>query len=1165
MARPIRSARETANLLSAFCLSPFAVAAQRQHRLAVSSLRSLGLLAGTLCAIQASPAGAVEIPFGESNIAANADGAISVHAADMDGDGDVDIVAASLNDNVVSWFENNGPGNLSFTRRTVGATRIQPDSVRAADMDGDGDMDVLVGSLNDNTLAWYENNGAANPSFTLNTFSNGSYSTRAVYAADLDGDGDMDALSASLLDGVVAWHENDGLANPAFTQRTITSSGANATSVHVADVDGDGDLDVVSTEAYYATFSAVYWHENDGAANPTFTSRTISTQSVSIQSAFATDIDGDGDVDVVSASSIDDKIAWYENNGAATPVFTLRTVSLSADGATSVYAIDMDGDGDIDLASASALDNKLAWYENDGATPPSFTTRTVSLNASYARAVFAIDLDSDGDVDLLSASSDDDSITWYPNQSIHGSAAFPQKRTVSTQANGAMSTFAADLDNDGDLDLLGASAVGDEIAWYENGGQLNAAFTRRIISTSADLARSVHAADLDADGDLDVVSASSNDDKVAWYENDGAANPSFTLRTISLLIDGASSVTTADVDGDGDLDVLASAADSNSIYWLESNGAANPLFTRRTIVANAAISAQSVASADVDGDGDIDVLSASRSDNKIAWYENDGAANPSFVLRTISTSEQYASAVAAADMDGDGDIDALSAAYIGGKIAWHENNGAADPAFISRTVSLATAGASDVRAMDLDADGDMDILAAAAYDSKVVWFENDGAANPSFALRTISLDTPGVRSAIAADLDNDGDLDVAAASFANDRINWFPNRGGQFGLPTFDLAPGAASAGDRDVPVLRIDAHHLGRAGDASLELSSFKVRFVSGFGIGLGNSAANALVDRLFVYRDDGDSAFDPESDPIISTIANLDLNNGVQEVSFLSGDANVEVSSGNTQSYFLAVDIADGADQQTPNNFRIIHTPFSLDASEDTPLSSARDAVAGTPLKLERFISVSSATITAAPDTTPDPFDFFDRTDRPTAARISSNTITLSGLAAAAPISVDAVGSSEEYSINGGAFTGAAGTVENGDTVRVRVISPAAPNVTRSVDVNIGGLIETWNVTTGSVDETPASFDFTDVPNASPQGFILSETLTLTNFNAPTSIVIRGANSARYSINSGPFTNAAGTVSPGDTIRLRMLSSANPGATRRAYVTIGRLRTVWSVTTAP
>ena len=93
--------------------------------------------------------------------------------------------------------------------------------------------------------------------------------------------------------------------------------------------------------------------------------------------------------------------------------FTSRTITSSADGALSVYAVDLDGDGDIDVLSASYEDDKIAWYENDGSE--SFTARTITTSADGAYSVYAVDLDGDGDMDVLSASWNDDKITWYEN------------------------------------------------------------------------------------------------------------------------------------------------------------------------------------------------------------------------------------------------------------------------------------------------------------------------------------------------------------------------------------------------------------------------------------------------------------------------------------------------------------------------------------------------------------------------------------------------------------------------------------------------------------------------------------------------------------------------------------------------------------------------------
>ena len=99
-------------------------------------------------------------------------------------------------------------------------------------------------------------------------------------------------------------------------------------------------------------------------------------------SVYAADLDGDGDADVLSALYIDDKIAWYENQGGGS-FSAQQVITTAADGARSVYAADLDGDGDADVLSASRFDDKIAWYENLGGGDPDDTTATATPVAAW--------------------------------------------------------------------------------------------------------------------------------------------------------------------------------------------------------------------------------------------------------------------------------------------------------------------------------------------------------------------------------------------------------------------------------------------------------------------------------------------------------------------------------------------------------------------------------------------------------------------------------------------------------------------------------------------------------------------------------------------------------------------------------------------------------------
>jgi len=234
-------------------------------------------------------------------------------------------------------------------------------------------------------------------------------------------------------------------------------------------------------------------------------------------------------------------------------------IQSETDGPTCVHAADLDGDGDVDVLSASSYDNKIAWYENEGSGHFG-NQQVITTLAVNAASVYAADLDSDGDLDVLSASSGDNTIAWYEN---NGTGQFSSQRIITLSAEGANSVYAVDLDGDDDLDVLSASSgypyldTPNKVAWYENDGTGQFG-EQQVITTLADGVTSVFAADLDSDGDLDVLSASQDDSKIAWYENDGTGQFG-SQQVITVSADKATSVHAADLDGDGDMDVLSTS------------------------------------------------------------------------------------------------------------------------------------------------------------------------------------------------------------------------------------------------------------------------------------------------------------------------------------------------------------------------------------------------------------------------------------------------------------------------------------------------------------------------------------------------------------------------------------------------------------------------------
>lgn len=334
--------------------------------------------------------------------------------------------------------------------------------------------------------------------------------------------------------------------------------------VFAANLDGDQDVDVLSISLFD---NKVAWYENT-AGNGTFgPQQVISTELAGGDGVTAADMDGDGDNDVLSASSADGKIAWYENTGGAGTFGPQQVINPLAPMAYFVVAVDFDGDQDLDVFYDAWDMNTIAWQENLDGLGAFGPVKVISSYVEGASSVFAADLDGDGDMDALASAAVGNQITWHRN--MDGAGNFDPPLVISNNVEFPYSVFAANLDQDGDLDVLSASSKDNKIAWYENMDGLGTFGLQKPIDTKASQAAAVYAADLDRDGDQDVLSSSYGGDTLAWYENDGAGN--FGERqVITDQADGTFSVIAADVDGDGDPDVIASALDGDKIFWFEN-------------------------------------------------------------------------------------------------------------------------------------------------------------------------------------------------------------------------------------------------------------------------------------------------------------------------------------------------------------------------------------------------------------------------------------------------------------------------------------------------------------------------------------------------------------------------------------------------------------------
>lgn len=900
----------------------------------------VGASAFAWCCLGNASARAGEVPFStQPPVSTGTPVVQAVALADVDGDGDLDALSASFQDDKIAWHENLGPSG--WAQRTIALTADGAQDVGGADLDRDGDMDVLSASVIDNRVAWYENATGNGSAWLTHTISNAALGAWSVKSADVDGDGDPDVLAAAAA-GTITWYENTMADGGAWVPRTITTDAPMATSVRAADVDGDGDQDALSASQ---ADDKIAWYENTLGDGSVWVTRTISTGAEAARTVAAADVDGDGDQDAMASTA--DSLTWYENTAGNGTAWTARTMAPLAD-PWALAAGDIDGDGDLDALTAPGSSLTIVWLENATGNGAAWTVRTVATVGYGTFSVALGDLDGDGDPDLASAEANDGEVNWYRNESIHQTACFGPMRTI-FEADQAFGTSAADIDRDGDLDVF-ATALGlDMVTWHRNEGS-GAAWTAFTVAPRRE-SFELGVADVDGDGDPDaLIGADINiPDPASWVRNE-ANGSSWSLQPVGTPGDPRVGLHAADIDGDGDADALGRTFFSQAITWDENQDGQGRLWARHTVVSAAPYSGMPQ-DVDLDRDGDLDVIVSS---TPLVWHENVSGDGITWMPRTISATG--AEGVAALDLDLDGDLDIVASNLVASPgILWHENLSGTGTVWAAHSLTTLPDFLPAVT-RDVDRDGDLDLVGGRGFDG-LAWLERTGPG-VAFDLRTISTvagDFPGTIG--SPDLDGDGAPDVLWASQTQDAVRWRRNGRGQVVLDLLDQVP--ATVVNNDVfPVLRLTVTHGGRVGDSDLELARLGLLFEEEPGDPLTSAEANALVEELRVYRDaDGNGAFDPGTDVLVTTVPKLALAAGVQTVPFADDDPNVRVAFGTAQTFFVVAQLTADASQQAPHQFRVTHLATGPSATQ------AEDRAADIPLSIACGADFPSRLIVATP----------------------------------------------------------------------------------------------------------------------------------------------------------------------------------------------------------